>query len=96
MSKNHRVLNITRGHTLKFKQAEKAVDSCACTWVEYGKSIRDLTLAESIAQRHKQVKELEPLPMSELPGIIFQPPTAKRQDFTLLRIAREYVACCQN
>lgn len=43
MSKTHRVLNLTRGHLLKFKQAETAVEVCSAVWVEYGVSIRDVT-----------------------------------------------------
>ena len=73
MSNNQRVLNITRGYSLKHKQALRAVENCACTWVEFGVSIRDLTLAEAIAARNKQASEREPLADAELPGIIYKP-----------------------
>ena len=76
MSNNKRILNVTRGFTLKHKQALKAVDECACTWVEFGVSIRDLTLAESIAARNEQARLAEPLPFAEIPGLIFMPPVS--------------------
>ena len=43
-------------------------------WVEFGVTIRDLTLAESIAARNQQAAEREPLAHAELPGITFKPP----------------------
>lgn len=54
---------------MKHKQAQKAVDTCACTWVEFGVSVRDLTLAEAIAARNEQARIREPLAFAELPGI---------------------------
>lgn len=73
MTNNARVSNITRGYSLKHKQAVRAVDNCAAAWVVYGESIRDLTLAEAIAARNKQASEREPLADAELPGIIYKP-----------------------
>ena len=72
MSNNKRVLNITRGFTLKHKQACRAVEQCSAEWVEFGVSIRDLNLAESIAKRNIQAKERDPLPYAEIPGLIYQ------------------------
>ncbi len=74
MPKDPRVLNISRGFRLRFNQACKAVDQCACTWVEHGVSVRDLTLSESIAARAVQAKNREPLPYAEVPGLRFQVP----------------------
>ena len=91
MPKFHRVSNINRGYSLKFAQAEKAVDACACAWVEYGVSIRDLSLAESISARNQQAQMREPLANAELPGVIFQPPTnataSNRESANLRRAA---------
>ena len=74
MTKNTRIFH-TRGFTLKAKQAEKAVADGAAVWVEYGVSIRQATIAESIAARNKQASEREPIADAELAGLIFQPPT---------------------
>ena len=74
MTNNRRILNVTRGFTLKHKQALRAIEQCACAWVIFGESIRDLTLAESIAARNHQAAERETLPEAEIPGVTFQPP----------------------
>jgi hypothetical protein len=96
MSNNKRILNITRGFTLKHKQALRAVNECACAWVEYGVSVSDLTLAESITLRNQQASVREPLASPELPGLTFQPPlsaipsiAARRQ---LVQAANQFVA----
>lgn len=73
MPKDTRVLNITRGFHLRFNQARKAVENCACEWVELGVSIRDLTLVESITARAVQAKNREPLPFAEIHGLRFDP-----------------------
>lgn len=70
------VYNLTRGCYLRLNQARKAVENCACAWVEYGMSVRDLTLAESIAARIQQAKTREPLPYAEVPGLRFSVPAA--------------------
>jgi hypothetical protein len=69
MSNNQRILNVSRGFTLKHKQAVRAIANCACAWVEYGISIRDLTIAEAIMARNDQARSAEPLPLAELPGL---------------------------
>jgi hypothetical protein len=73
--KDPRVINLSRGFRLRFNQARKAVENCACAWVEVGISVRDLTLAESISARVQQAKDREPLPYSEVHGLRFDPPT---------------------
>lgn len=45
-------------------------------WVEYGVSVRSLTLPESIAARNDQASRREPLPFAEIPGIKFVPPVS--------------------
>jgi hypothetical protein len=74
MPKAPSVFNATRGFYLRSNQARKAVENCACSWIEYGVSVRDLTLAESIAARVQQAKDREPLPYSEVHGLRFEPP----------------------
>lgn len=75
MSGNQRVQNISRGYSMKHRQAEKAVATCSAEWVEYGVSIRDLTVAEAIAARNKQAADREPLPLPEIPGVVFRSPS---------------------
>lgn len=77
MQKDTRVLNVTRGYRLRFNQARKAVENCACAWVDIGVSIRDLSLAESISVRAQQAKDREPLPFAEVPGLSFEPATGQ-------------------
>jgi hypothetical protein len=73
MTNNHRVLNVTRGYHLKRTHAERAIDACSAVWVEYGVSIRNLTLAESIAARNDQARRREPLPFAEIHGLKYEP-----------------------
>jgi len=54
---------------MKRRQAIRAIENCACAWVQYGVSIRDLTIAEAIAARNEQARTAEPLPLAELPGL---------------------------
>jgi hypothetical protein len=74
MHPDPRVLNVTRGFRLRLNQASKAVENCACAWVEPGVSIRDLTLAEAIQARVQQAQTREPLPYAEVHGLRFDPP----------------------
>lgn len=96
MTNNSRVLNVTRGFTLKYKQALRAVDECAAVWVEPGRTIRDASLSESIAMRNKQAADREPLPNMEIPGLIYQPSQANlassRLGYALTRQAHEFAA----
>lgn len=94
MTNNFRVLNVTRGYSLKRKQALKAIENCAAAWVEVGVSIRDLTLAESIAARNEQARLREPLAYAEIHGLRFDPPTtgiaATRREGKLLWEAQNF------
>ena len=93
MSNNTRVTNITRGYSLKHKQALRAISNCAAAWVIYGETIRDLTLIESIAARNTGRRKLrEPLANAELPGLIFQAPAGKSTSTALIFAANKYCA----
>lgn len=89
MAEDTRILNITRGFRLKRSQAYRAIENGACAWVEVGVSVRDLTLAESIAVRNEQARLREPLEWAEIPGLMFDGPLPVRND--LIRAAHEFV-----
>jgi len=95
MCNNSRILNVSRGFTLKHKQALRAIQNCAAEWVVFGESIRDLTLAESIVARNAQAKAREPLASVEIPGLIYEPSrsgmAATREGYALIRQANEMV-----
>ena len=71
--------------------------NCAATWAEEGVSIRNLTLAESIAARNEQARLREPLAYAEIHGLRFDPPetgiAATRREGKLLRDAHEFASC---
>ena len=94
MNNNHRVLNVSRGFTLKHKQALRAIDNCAAAWVEIGKTIRDLTLAEAISARNKQATQREPLEFTEVHGLRYEPAASgiaqTREGFGLSREANQF------
>jgi hypothetical protein len=92
MTKSHRVRNITRQFTLKRNQALAAIENCAATWVEYGVSIRDLTLAESIAKRNEQAANREPLPLAELRNCVFEPPANQSRHYDMVSQANRFCA----
>jgi hypothetical protein len=86
MSNNTRVLNITRRFYMKHKQAARAVENCACAWVEFGVSLRDLTLAEAIAARNHQASLRDPLPFAELPGLLYRPASGREAGARVQRV----------
>jgi hypothetical protein len=71
--KSHRILNISKNIRLKYSQALRSIESCACAWVIEGESIRDLTLKESIQARNEQARLREDLPRAELKNIKYEP-----------------------
>jgi hypothetical protein len=73
MASHARILNITNDFRFKRTHAERAIDACSAVWVEYGVSIRNLTLAESIAARNDQARRREPLPFAEIHGLKYEP-----------------------
>ena len=90
MTNNARVYNESRKFHMKHKQALKAIEACSAAWVEYGVSIRDLTIAEAIQARNTQAQHAEPAPNAELPGIIFQQPaTATASAFERYALIRD-------
>lgn len=93
MCNNSRIYNVSRGFSLKHKQALRAIENCAATWVEFGVSIRDLTLAESIAARNAQAQAREPLASVEIPGLRFEPSESGKslttKGFALIREANQ-------
>lgn len=90
MSTNQRVYHQTRGFHLKLNQAIKAVENGAAVWIEYGKTIRSATIAESIAARNEQAKLAEPLAQAEVPGLIYKPAQANvASNRTETQLARE-------
>lgn len=69
---NSHVCNLTSGKRLKFRKAEKLVnEDCVCAWVEFGNSIRTLTLAEQIIARNEQARVRERVAQAERPGLMF-------------------------
>lgn len=83
MSGNSRVQNVSRGYSMKFRQAAKGVAACALAWIEYGVSVRDLSLAESIAARNEQSRLREPLPLAEIHGLTYEPQPKDRAAYRL-------------
>ncbi len=57
------------------KQAARAVENCACAWEEFGVSLRgsDAGWKRSCAARNHQAAMRDPLPFSELPGLMYEP-----------------------
>lgn len=97
MTNNQRVFNVTRGFRMKHKQAVKAVEACACAWVDFGVSVRDLTLQEAIERRNEQARLRDPLPYAELVGLAYRPArgneASHRMEITHARLANEYAQC---
>jgi hypothetical protein len=81
-----RILNITRGYHMSAQRASRGVAECSFAWVEQGVSVRNLTLAESVAARATQEKVYDPLPYSEIPGIKFSGST----DYALVADAHKF------
>jgi hypothetical protein len=72
-----RVLNVTTGCWIRLTRAERAIREAAAAWVEDGKTIRNLSLAESITARREQQMRQEQLhqPLDlELRGLKWEPP----------------------
>jgi hypothetical protein len=80
MTKDPRILNITRGFRMKRSQVDRAIANCAVCWVEVGISVRNLTLVESIQARAEQDKVYEPLDTAELPNLVFKGPKPSSRD----------------
>ncbi len=81
MSAHAKILNLSSGLKIKRSQALKRVQNCISAWVEPNRTIRDLTLAESIALRSDAAHLAEPLPMAEIPGVHYKPQEGKQSPF---------------
>lgn len=96
MASHSRVFNLTSGCRIKRSQALGRIAHCLSEWVEPGVSIRNLTLAETVARRSAQARLEEPLPLAEIPGLIYRPsPTAEistQHEQKLARIANQFAA----
>jgi hypothetical protein len=92
MASNQRIFNESRRWFIKRSQAIGRVEHCVSAWVEFGVSIRDLSLAESNAKRSEQMRE--PLEWAEMPGLIYRPSergqVATRQGYALIREANDF------
>lgn len=97
MTQNARVFNVTRGYALKHKAALRGIENCAWAWVEFGVSVRDLTITEQIQSRNEQARVREPLALSELPGVVYEPTKnaipSSFERMGLIRAANQFV--CQ-
>jgi len=94
MASNTKVTNLTGGRRIKRSQAIGRVEHCVSVWVEYGISIRDLTLAESIAARSAQTKLYPSPPFAEQPGLVYRVPdymqAAHRRSLQLIGAANQF------
>ena len=92
-----RIVNLTNGHRYKFNQAKRLVeDQCACAWVQYGVSVRELTVDEMVKARSDQIRLREPLPYKEIHGLRYEPSArgveASRREGLLVFQAHQFVA----
>jgi len=96
MSANRLVVNLTRGWKYRYRAAVQAVENCACAWVEFGVSIRDLGEQEASEARKRQEKALESLPFAELPNCVYRPAeqaqALTRAGYPLVRAANQFAA----
>jgi hypothetical protein len=69
-----RIVNLSNGHRYKFNQAKRLVEQqCALAWVQYGVSVRELTVEEMVKARSEQIRLQEPLPYAEVHGLRYDP-----------------------
>jgi hypothetical protein len=94
MACHTKVLNISSNRRIKRRQAIGRVEHCVSAWVEFGFSIRDLSLAESIAKRNEQATMREPLEWAECPGLIYRADERNqaqtRQGYELVKAANQF------
>jgi hypothetical protein len=94
MASNQRIFNESRRWFIKRSQAIGRVEHCVSAWVEFGVSIRDLSLAESNAKRSEQATMREPLEWAECPGLIYRADERNqaqtRQGYELVKAANQF------
>ncbi|MGP8271831.1 MAG: hypothetical protein ACLQLH_17340 [Terracidiphilus sp.] len=88
MASHIRVFNESRRFYMTHKKAAERVESCACAWVEFGKSVRDLTFAEAVASRNHRASLMERLPFAELPGLTYEPAAGREASARNERVVR--------
>jgi hypothetical protein len=91
MASHNSVLNLTTRQYIKPSQALTRVEQCISRWIERGKTICDLTLAEMVCARAEQSKIQEPLETPEVVGVTWEPPIAERS-YTFLNNRRALLA----
>ena len=72
------VLNLSRNCHIKHNQAASRIAAGTAEWVETGRSIRELTLAEVLKNRAAQVQLRQLADSVELPGIKYEPPASDK------------------
>jgi len=93
MASRKRIYNIDRNCHYDLGVVMLGIENCAITWVEEGVSVRDLTEEEKIearllqqAVRAQEAADREPLPGSEIPGLVYTGKT----DYSLIREAHKF------
>lgn len=89
MAASRTVYNISKKCFWKRSYALKSINNCACEWVEEDRTVRDLTLAEAIAARNVQAKLRDPMPMGEIPGLVFRQPGNVTEAWRFGRLMRD-------
>lgn len=92
-----RILNLTRKTLLKRHQAESRIAANVSAWVESGKTIRDLSLSEIVANRARQARHeaLRELPDAEIPGLRYVGPRCLIYA-GCVKAAHEFASECRN
>lgn len=98
MAFHAKVTVLQDGRVIGYMRRGKALrcisEQCSHAWEEDGVSIRKLSLAEMVAARAEQTRMQEPLPLSEIPGLKFEPPPGAlagyRESRTLVLEAHQF------
>lgn len=65
-------MNLTNGHRYKFNQARRLVEhQCALAWVQFGVSVRELTVDEMVKARSEQARTRELGGGIVEPGVVY-------------------------
>lgn len=99
MASSARIVNLTSGFTLKRHQATSRIEHCISAWVEFGVSIRDLTMTERFERRAQARAEDDhsPMPFAELPSTIYRPAeyaqASHQEEIRLIQQTNSLYAC---
>ncbi|MGA9068962.1 MAG: hypothetical protein WB424_01830 [Terracidiphilus sp.] len=94
MTKNTRVLNLSKRCRWDRGQAEDAIEACSYEWVEVGVSVRMLSVEESRLARIHQAAVRERLSVVELRGLWYEDgrqSSATAVEKILARVANHFV-----